>query len=98
MRIGVVLEAQLFPLAGKPTVNLSIVLGPSFVMASIAEITSRYGPGDLVGQRMIAVVICPPKRSGPFVSKVLVLGTYGAGGEVILLRPDFEVDSGARIG
>ena len=40
----------------------------------------------------------PPKRIGPFVSEVLVLGAYDAAGEVILLAPDFEVEPGARIG
>jgi tRNA-binding protein len=44
------------------------------------------------------VVDFPPKQIGPFVSEVLVLGACGERGEVILLRPDFEVSSGAKIG
>jgi tRNA-binding protein len=40
----------------------------------------------------------PPKRIGPFVSEVLVLGAYDDAGEVILLRPDLDVAPGSRIG
>ena len=36
---------------------------------------------------MVAVVNFPPKRIGPFVSEVLVLGAYNEAGEVVLLRP-----------
>jgi tRNA-binding protein len=44
------------------------------------------------------VVNFPPKQVGPFVSEVLVLGAYDEAGRVILLRPDFEVSPGARVG
>jgi tRNA-binding protein len=47
---------------------------------------------------VIAVVNFPPKRIGPFVSEVLVLGAYTDAGEVILLRPDVDVAPGSRIG
>lgn len=46
----------------------------------------------------MAVVNFPPKRIGPFVSDVLVLGAYDEAGEVVLLAPDRPVTPGARIG
>ncbi len=98
MRVGVVLDAQPFPEARKPAFKLSIDFGPLGVKRSSAQITHRYAPGELVGRRVIAVVNFPPKRIGPFVSEVLVLGAYGDGGEVILLRPDFDVAPGSKIG
>jgi len=98
MRVGVVIDAQEFPEARRPALKLSIDFGPLGVKRSSAQITDRYAPAALVGRRVVAVVNFPPKRIGPFVSEVLVLGAYGEGGEVILLRPDFEVSSGARIG
>ena len=98
MRVGVVIDAQEFPEARRPAIKLSIDFGPLGVKRSSAQITERYAPAALVGRRVVAVVNFPPKRIGPFVSEVLVLGAYGAGGEVILLRPDFEVPLGARIG
>lgn len=98
MRVGVVVDAREFPEARRPAYQLWIDFGPLGVKRSSAQITARYAPAALVGRRVVAVVNFPPKRIGPFVSEVLVLGAYGEGGEVILLAPDFEVAPGARIG
>ncbi len=46
---------------------------------------------------MLAVVNFPPRRIGPFVSEVLVLGAPDEKGDVILLRPDDDVPVGSRI-
>jgi tRNA-binding protein len=98
MRVGLVVDAQPFPEALRPAYKLWVDFGPLGVKRSSAQITHRYAPGDLVGRRVIAVVNFPPKQIGPFVSEVLVLGAYDERREVILLRPDFEVAPGARIG
>jgi tRNA-binding protein len=98
MRVGVVVDAQPFPEARKPALKLWIDFGELGVKRSSAQITDRYTPGELVGRRVVAVVNFPPKQIGPFVSEVLVLGAYGERGEVILLRPDFDVSPGAKIG
>jgi tRNA-binding protein len=98
MRVGVVLGAEAFPEARRPAIKLAIDFGPLGVKRSSAQITDRYTPAALVGRRVVAVVNFPPKRIGPFVSEVLVLGAYDAGGEVVLLAPDFDVPPGARIG
>jgi tRNA-binding protein len=39
-----------------------------------------------------------PKRIGPFVSEVLVLGAYDERGDVVLLAPDQPVAPGSKIG
>jgi len=98
MRVGVVVDAQPFPEARRPALKLSIDFGPLGVKRSSAQITERYAPAELVGRRVIAVVNFPPKQIGPFVSEVLVLGAYNEAGQVILLRPDFDVTPGAKIG
>ena len=98
MRVGVVVDAQSFPEARKPALKLWIDFGELGVKRSSAQITERYTPEQLVGRRVVAVVNFPPKQIGPFVSEVLVLGAYGERGEVILLRPDFDVSPGAKIG
>jgi len=98
MRVGVVVDAREFPEARRPAYKLWIDFGPLGVKRSSAQITERYTPAALVGRRVVAVVNFPPKRIGPFVSEVLVLGAYGESGEVMLLRPDFEVLPGARVG
>jgi tRNA-binding protein len=98
MRVGVITDAQPFPEARKAAIKLSIDFGPLGVKRSSARITERYAPADLVGRRVVAVVNFPPKQIGPFVSEVLVLGAYDERGEVILLRPDFDVTPGSKIG
>jgi tRNA-binding protein len=98
MRVGVVVDAQEFPAARRPAYQLWVDFGPLGIKRSSAQITQRYTIAELVGRRVIAVVNFPPKRIGPFVSEVLVLGAYDEADQVILLRPDFEVAPGARIG
>jgi tRNA-binding protein len=98
MRVGVVVDAQPFPEARRPALKLLIDFGSLGVKRSSAQITERYVPGDLIGRRVVAVVNFPPKQIGPFVSEVLVLGAYDEHGHVILLRPDFDVTPGSKIG
>ena len=98
MRVGVVVDAQPFPEARRPALKLWVDFGPLGVKRSSAQVTDRYAPADLVGRRVIAVVNFPPKQIGPFVSEVLVLGAYDDAGHVILLRPDFDVAPGSKVG
>jgi tRNA-binding protein len=98
MRVGVVVDALPFPEARRPALKLWIDFGALGVKRSSAQITDRYGPAELVGRRVVAVVNFPPKQIGPFVSEVLVLGAYDERGHVILLRPDLDVTPGSKIG
>ena len=98
MRVGVVVRAEPFPEAMRPAYKLWIDLGPLGERQSSAQITEHYTVEELLGRQVVCVVNFPPKRIGPFVSEVLVLGAYTNGREVILLRPDREVESGSRIG
>jgi tRNA-binding protein len=97
MRVGTVVRAEPFPEARKPAYKLWIDLGPLGERRSSVQITDRYRPEDLLGRQVVCVVNFPPKRIGPFVSEVLVLGAYD-GQAVVLLRPDQDVDRGSRIG
>jgi tRNA-binding protein len=95
----VVTKAEDFPEARRPAYKLEIDFGPDVgARRSSAQITRHYRPADLVGRRVVAVVNFPPKRIGPFVSEVLVLGAYDEDGEVVLLAPDRTVKPGSKIG
>jgi tRNA-binding protein len=98
MRVGVVLDAKEFPEARRPAYRLWIDLGPLGVKRASAQITDRYRPGDLIGRQVVCVVNFPPKRIGPFLSEVLVMGAYTETDAVVLLRPDAPVTPGAKIG
>jgi len=98
MRVGTIVRAEAFPEARKPAYKLWIDLGALGERRSSARITDRYRVQELVGRQVICVVNFPPKRIGPFVSEVLVLGAYAGGDQVVLLRPDHDVELGSRIG
>ncbi|MGH7319143.1 MAG: tRNA-binding protein [Candidatus Rokuibacteriota bacterium] len=98
MRVGVIVRAEPFPEARTAAYKLWIDLGPLGEKRSGAQITDHYRPDELVGRQVVCVVNFPPKRIGPFVSEVLVLGAYVNGREVILLRPERDVALGSPIG
>ncbi len=98
IRVGRVVAAEVFPEARKPAYKLSIDFGPLGIRTSSAQITKLYSPQDLLGRLVVAVVNFPPKRIGPFLSEVLVLGVMLPEGEVVLLMPDRDVPVGSKIG
>lgn len=98
MRVGVIVRVEAFPEARRPAYKLWIDFGPLGVKRSSAQIVDHYEAEGLVGRPVVCVVNFPPKRIGPFVSEVLVLGAYVNGREVILLGPDRDVERGSRIG
>ncbi len=98
MRIGKIVKAEVFAEARVPAYKLEVDLGPELgVKKSSAQITAAYKPEDLVGKQVVCVVNFAPKKIGPFVSEVLVMGSYSSQG-VVLLRPDFVVKEGDKIG
>jgi tRNA-binding protein len=97
MRVGRITEVKDFPEARVPAWKLTIDFGPEIgTRRSSAQITN-YSPAELEGSLVVAVVNFPPKRIGPFVSEVLVLGALDDELGVVLLRPDREAAPGDRI-
>jgi tRNA-binding protein len=97
MRVGRVLGVEDFPDARVPAWKLTIDFGPEIgEKRSSAQITS-YAREDLEGRLVVAVVNFPPKRIGPFLSEVLVLGALDDAKGVVLLAPDEDVKPGDRI-
>jgi tRNA-binding protein len=97
MRVGRVLEVEEFPEARVPAWKLRIDFGPELgERRSSAQIT-HYAREELEGSLVVAVVNFPPKRVGPFLSEVLVLGALDEELGVVLLRPDREARPGDRI-
>ena len=96
LRVGRVIAVDDFPEARVPAWKLTIDFGPEIgVKRSSAQITS-YAREQLEGRLVVAVVNFPPRRIGPFSSEVLVLGALDQANTVILLRPDDDVEPGAR--
>jgi tRNA-binding protein len=97
IRVGLVIRAEAFPAARKPAIKMWIDFGELGVLTSSAQITRRYGPEELRGTQVLAVTNFPPRKIGGFSSQVLVLGAVPEEGDVILVRPDREVDPGTRV-
>lgn len=98
IRTGTILQAVDFPKAKKPAYQLQIDFGELGIKNSSAQITHHYTKEELIGKQIIAVVNFPPKQIANFFSECLVLGVYDTNNQVILLRPDKEVDNGHLIG
>ena len=97
MRVGRVVAVEDFPEARQPAWKLEIDFGPEIgTKRSSAQITN-YSREELGGTLVVAVVNFPPKRIGPFVSEVLVLGALDQDLGVVLLRPDRDAAVGDRI-
>ena len=98
IRVGVVERAEEFPKARRPAYKLWINFGPDIgVKKSSAQITDHYSLDDLKGRQVMAVVNFPVKQIGPFMSECLVLGFSDDQGRIVLVRPDHDVPTGARL-
>ena len=101
IRVGRITRCEPFPEARKPSYKLTIDFGPLGVKRSSAQLTAFYSAEELVGREVVAVVNFPPRRIAGFPSEVLVLGVPAEGvareGSVVLLRPERDVEPGARV-
>ena len=98
MRVGRVVAVEDFPEARVPAWKLTIDFGEEFgLKRSSAQIT-HYSRDELEGRLVVGVVNLTPRRVGPFVSEVLVLGALDPEKGVVLLQPDVGSALGARIG
>ena len=98
MRVGRVTRVEEFPEARQPAWKLEIDFGPELgTKRSSAQIT-HYAREELEGRLVVCVVNFEPKRIAGFESEVLVMGALSDTKGVVLLRPDDDVELGARIG
>lgn len=98
IRVGKIISVEDYPEARKPSYKLKIDFGAEIgVKKSSAQIKALYKKDELLGRHVIAVVNFPPKQIGPFISEVLTLGVPDEKGDVVLVKPDFDVPLGARL-
>ena len=98
LRVGRVVQAEVFAEARKPAYKLLVDFGPELGQRkSSAQITAHYQPEALVGRLVVAVVNFPKKQIGPLMSECLVTGFHDANGAVALCVPDQDVPLGTRL-
>tara|TARA_R110002167_G_scaffold39109_1_gene121040 strand:- start:1607 stop:1945 length:339 start_codon:yes stop_codon:yes gene_type:complete len=97
MRVGTIIEIKDFPEARKPAYQVQVDFGKEIgIRKTSAQITQRYSKDELLGMQIIAVINFPKKQIANFMSECLILGAVD-GSDVILLRPEAEVDNGLKI-
>jgi tRNA-binding protein len=97
MRVGKVLEVEDFQEARNPSYKLKIDFGPEIGIKKTSAQIIRYKKDELKGKLVLAVVNFPPKQIANFVSEVLVLGVPDKNHNVVLVKPDKEVDIGVNL-
>ena len=97
MRVGRIVAVADFPEARVPAWKLEIDLGPEIGRRRCSAQITNYSREELEGSLVVAVVNFPPKRIGPVLSEVLVLGALDDELGVVLLRPDRDAALGDRI-
>jgi len=98
LRVGKILQAEVFEEARKPAYKLLIDFGEKIgVRKSSAQITEHYSPDELIGRLVVGVVNFPKKQIGPFMSECLTTGFYDAENSVVLCTPDKAVPLGAKL-
>ena len=98
IRVGRIVQADVFPQARKPAYKLRIDFGQAIGMKhSSAQITKYYEPQDLVDKLVLGVVNFPPRQIATFFSEVLTLGVILGEGDICLVHPDRDVPLGSPI-
>lgn len=98
IRVGTIIQAELFKEAKKPAYKLMIDFGEEIgLKKSSAQITELYTAEELINKKILAVVNFPPRQIANYISEVLVLGTYSKGG-VVLITPDKDASNGDKLG
>ncbi len=96
MRVGTIIEAEIFQEARKPAYKIRIDFGPYGIKKSSAQVTRLYQPEELIGKQVIAVLNFPPKQIANLKSECLIMGAVDEA-NVTLISPDKPVANGLRI-
>lgn len=81
----------------KPTYRISVDFGTEIGIKISCGAYKNYSKDALVGKQIIGVVNFAPKKMGPEISEVLILGVPSLKGETIYLKPESDVDLGVEV-
>lgn len=98
MRIGTIINAEIFKEVKRPAYKLMIDFGEIGIKKSSAQITKLYQPEKLIGKQVVAVVNFPAKQIANMMSECLVIAGVGQENDIVLLQPERKMLNGTKIG
>lgn len=96
IRVGKIIKVE-DSTTKKPTYRLTVDFGPEIGAKVSCGAYRNYKKEDLMEKLVIGIVNFAPKKMGPELSEVLVLGAPNAVGETIYLAPQNDVAPGAEV-
>lgn len=96
IRVGRILRVE-EAATKKPTYKITVDFGPETGAKVSCGAYKNYSNEELLGKLVVAVVNFSPKKMGPEVSEVLILGVLDEKGGTIYLTPQAEVPLGSKI-
>ena len=96
IRVGKIIKVE-DSATKKPTYRLTVDFGPEIGIKVSCGAYRNYKKEDLVNKQVIGIVNFAPKKMGPEISEVLILGVPNAAGETIYLTPQSEISRGAEV-
>ena len=81
----------------KPTYRITVDLGPEIGKKVSCGAYRNYSKEALMGKTVICVVNFGPKKMGPEISEVLVLGIANGHGETVYLTTEGDVPIGGSV-
>ena len=96
IRVGRIVKIE-DALTKKPTYRMTIDFGPEIGTKVSCGAYRNYPKESLLDQQVLAVVNFAPRKMGPEVSEVLMLGVPNTEGETIYARPQQDVECGVAL-
>jgi len=97
IRVGKIINAEIFEEAKKPAYKLTIDFGDFIGTKKTSAQITNYKIDELQEKSCIAVINLGNKQIGPFMSECLVLGSISENGDVLLLQPSDKAELGDKI-
>lgn len=81
----------------KPTYKMTIDFGDEVGVKTSCGAYKNYSKEELIGKQVIGIVNFEPRKMGPEISEVLVLGIANENGDTVYLTPQSTVPIGGIV-